>query len=74
MKKGQSYSTLTDANTKHPLVKKLHRLGATDIHLVYASHMATDAGWTLLTYKCDKRLPTWLGYTISESLKKLNEL
>lgn len=74
MKKGQSYSTVTDENIKHPLVKKLHSLGASEIHLVYASHMATDAGWTLLTYKCDKKLPLWLGYTISESLQKLNEL
>ena len=74
MKKGQSYSTLTDADAKHPLVKKLHFLGASEIHLVYASHMATDAGWSLLTYKCEKPLPSWLGYTIAESIKKLDGL
>lgn len=71
MYKGQSYITISDTtHPKHKLVKALTDKGYSSFVLIYASHMATDAGWTTIS----TNLPYWLGYTIKESLRVVNAL
>lgn len=71
MKQGHSYSTISDkTHPKHPLIKALLLKGYDDVELIYASHWASDAGWT-----CNGHgLPTWLGFTIRESLVEIAKL
>lgn len=54
-------------------------MGYFDIHLIYASHLATDSGWTVISINHLERseiskLSSWLGFTIPEALKLLNSI
>ncbi len=78
MRKNRSYVRVTDKDVKHPIIKKLLELGFKNITLFYASHWATDSGWTIV--ECDMpkgwvgEFDLWLGYTKTGALKRLNEL
>jgi hypothetical protein len=76
MKRGQSYITVwDDQKPKHKLVKALHVRGIKNFFLVYATHMATDAGWTFMPKENCTISPwndSWLGYTMSEAIKRVN--
>jgi hypothetical protein len=70
MKSGQSYITITSKDLKHPIIKALHQNGFEDVTVIYASHLATDSGWTLI--KSNKGY-MWLGYTKDEAIKELKQ-
>lgn len=75
MQRGKSYITVTtNDNPSHLIVKALIKLGVR-VTVVYASHLSTDAGWTIVG--CNKTIIPygggWLGYTKSEALDKIKK-
>jgi hypothetical protein len=78
MLKNKSYIIFTDTEKpNHKLVKALHKIGVRSFELTYASHMATDAGWTFnhtddggTDVVC---FESWLGYTIDSAIKRLEQ-
>lgn len=77
MFKGKSYIIFTDKQKpKHRIVKLLRTFGIVDFTLTYASHWATDAGWTIeqnVTEATSTILSnTWLGHTIKEASKNIH--
>lgn len=69
MKKGHSYiSFVVKEKPDHPLVKALRESHPTrfdDGLIIYASHWATDAGWTWDGF--------WIGFTLKEAIKTIKE-
>lgn len=72
MKRGQSYITLSSEETPNdPMIKALHEKGLRYIIIIYASHLATDAGWTMIR---SNKGHYWFGYTRKESMKAISKL
>jgi hypothetical protein len=66
MKNGHSYNTVTDKdNPNHPLIKALVSCGLEDITLIYASHLSSESGWTILE---SNYWIGWIGFTKEDSL------
>lgn len=64
MNKGKSFIVITGkTHPDHKLIKALLGKGYDDILLIYASHWATNSGWTFNNI--------WLGYTKQEALKEI---
>lgn len=77
MLKGKSYIIFTDKQRpRHRLVKALHTFQIYRFTLTYASHMATDAGWTIEQDVTDETAfvlsNTWLGFTIKEAVRNIH--
>lgn len=76
MKSGNSYSCFTSSDKpKHPLVKAFAKRGLTNLDFIYASHWATDAGWTVQSIESGPKMlnNTWWGFTISEAIKNVEK-
>lgn len=74
MKKGKSYSCFTSKEKPtHPLVKAFEKRGLNELDFIYASHWASDAGWTVQNLvKSDKMIgDSWWGFTIGEAIKNI---
>jgi hypothetical protein len=69
MKKGHSYISFNVKDKpSHPLVKALKEVYKKDldeVFIIYASHWATDAGWTIDGF--------WFGFTLAEAIKNVKE-
>ena len=76
MKKGKSYIWLCDKDVKHPIVRKLHEMGFTDIEIVYASHWSANCGWELISYRHNTkpyiRINSLLGFSKKSAIEYLN--
>lgn len=76
MKKGQSYNCFTDKEKpNHPLVKAFRKRGIVNIEFIYASHWASDSGWTVQTIISSPKMldTTWWGFTISSAVKNIEK-
>jgi hypothetical protein len=71
MKKGISYISISDEDKNHSLIKELNKKGIYEIELIYASHWATDAGWTMVKSTIGA---VWLGFTKKEAIKTIMKL
>jgi len=69
MKKGHSYiSFYVKEKPGHPLVnalREVYRNNFDDGIVIYASHWATDAGWTIDGI--------WIGFTLTEAIRNIKE-
>jgi len=67
MKKGQSYINFYIRDKpNHPISVACLKAGyKDDSYIIYASHMASDYGWTIDGY--------FLGYTLKSAIKYLRE-
>ncbi|MHA2366881.1 MAG: hypothetical protein ACXAC7_23215 [Candidatus Hodarchaeales archaeon] len=66
--------TYSDKDKNHPIIKKLLNLGWTSFEIAYASRSLSDCGWTIINTSIDDKhiFGTWLGFTIKDALRDLN--